>query len=90
MNDMRGWLSARTFAEAVAWSKVIVEEPTYRIVGAHLVGDAGEELIHIFALARKHGIPARSLSEMVDGFPTGFVGYRKHDVTRRSRTANGT
>ncbi|MDX8444672.1 dihydrolipoyl dehydrogenase family protein [Mesorhizobium captivum] len=70
VNDMQGWLSARTYAEAVAWSKVIVEEPTDRILGAHLVGHAGEELIHIFALAMKHGIPARGLSEMVYAFPT--------------------
>ncbi|AZO22350.1 NAD(P)/FAD-dependent oxidoreductase [Mesorhizobium sp. M1E.F.Ca.ET.045.02.1.1] len=70
VNDMQGWLSARTYAEAVAWSKIIVEETTDRIVGAHLVGHAGEELIHIFALAMKHGIPARALSEMVYGFPT--------------------
>ncbi|RUW73504.1 NAD(P)/FAD-dependent oxidoreductase [Mesorhizobium sp. M1E.F.Ca.ET.063.01.1.1] len=70
VNDMQGWLSARTYAEAIAWSKIIVEETTDRIVGAHLVGHAGEELIHIFALAMKHGIPARALSEMVYGFPT--------------------
>ncbi|MDX8481915.1 NAD(P)/FAD-dependent oxidoreductase [Mesorhizobium sp. VK24D] len=70
VNDMQGWLSARTYAEAVAWSKIIIEEPTDRIVGAHLVGHAGEELIHIFALAMKHGIPAQGLSEMVYGFPT--------------------
>ncbi|CDX20008.1 Pyruvate/2-oxoglutarate dehydrogenase complex, dihydrolipoamide dehydrogenase component [Mesorhizobium sp. ORS 3324] len=70
VNDMQAWLSARTYGEAVAWSKIIVEEPTDRIVGAHLVGHAGEELIHTFALAMKHGITARGLSEMVYGFPT--------------------
>ncbi|RAZ92442.1 NAD(P)/FAD-dependent oxidoreductase [Mesorhizobium hawassense] len=69
-NDMREWLSARTYAETVAWSKIIVEETTDRIVGAHLVGHSGEELIHMFALAMKHGIPARALSEMVCAFPT--------------------
>ncbi|CDX52164.1 pyruvate dehydrogenase [Mesorhizobium sp. LCM 4577] len=70
LNDMQGWLSARTYAEPVAWSKIIVEETTGRILGAHLVGHAGEELIHIFALAMKHGITARDLSEMVCAFPT--------------------
>lgn len=70
VNDMQDWLSARTYAEAVAWSKIIIEEPTDRIVGAHLVGHAGEELIHIFALAMKHGITAHELSDMVYGFPT--------------------
>jgi glutathione reductase (NADPH) len=34
------------------------------------VGHAGEELIHIFALAMKHGITAPQLAEMVYGFPT--------------------
>ncbi|WP_036259946.1 NAD(P)/FAD-dependent oxidoreductase [Mesorhizobium sp. WSM3224] len=70
VNDMLGWLSAKTYAETVAWSKVIVEESTDRIVGAHMVGHAGEELIHIFALAMKHGITASQLSETVYGFPT--------------------
>lgn len=70
VNDMRGWLSARTYGETVAWSKIIVEEPTDKIVGAHIVGHAGEELIHLFALAMKHGITASQLSDMVYGFPT--------------------
>lgn len=59
-----------TYAETVAWSKILVEEATDRIVGAHMVGHAGEELIHLFALAMKHGITASQLSEMVYGFPT--------------------
>ncbi|SDA84585.1 dihydrolipoyl dehydrogenase family protein [Mesorhizobium qingshengii] len=70
VNDMLGWLSARTYAETVAWSKILVEEATDRIVGAHMVGHAGEELIHLFTLAMKHGITASQLSDMVYGFPT--------------------
>ncbi len=70
VNDMRGWLSARTFAETVAWSKVIVDVDTDRVLGAHIVGHAGEELIHIFALAIKHGITVKQLSDTVYGFPT--------------------
>lgn len=70
VNDMRGWLSARTYAETMAWSKIIVEESTDRIVGAHIVGHAGEELIHLFALAMKHAITASQVRDMVYGFPT--------------------
>lgn len=70
VNDMRGWLSARTYGETVSWSKIIVEETTDRIVGAHIVGHVGEELIHLFALAMKHGITASQLSDTVYGFPT--------------------
>ncbi|MFB9979269.1 dihydrolipoyl dehydrogenase family protein [Mesorhizobium kowhaii] len=69
-NDMQDWLSARTHAETAAWSKIIVETTTDKILGAHMVGHAGEELIHLFALAMKHGITASQLSDAVYSFPT--------------------
>ncbi|MFD2058873.1 dihydrolipoyl dehydrogenase family protein [Mesorhizobium calcicola] len=69
-NDMQDWLSARTHAETAAWSKIIVETTTDKILGAHMVGHAGEELIHMFALAMKHGITAPQLSDAVYSFPT--------------------
>jgi glutathione reductase (NADPH) len=37
VNDMRDWFSARSYAETVAWSKVIVDRATDRILGAHFV-----------------------------------------------------
>ena len=48
---MRAWLSIRTDAERAAWAKVVIDKRTDRVIDAHLVGHAGEELIHIFALA---------------------------------------
>jgi glutathione reductase (NADPH) len=70
VNDMREWLSGRTYALSAAWSKVLIDKKTDRIVGAHLLGHAGEELIHIFALAIKHGITATEIRDFVYGFPT--------------------
>ena len=70
VNDMSDWLSARTFAESAAWSKIIVDEATNRILGAHIFGHAGEELINIFALAMRHGLTAANLTEAIYGFPT--------------------
>jgi len=70
VNDMRNWLSGRTYAETAAWAKVLIDKRTDRIVGAHLLGHAGEELIHIFALAMKHGITAADVKDLVYGFPT--------------------
>ena len=70
VNDMRAWLSSRTYAERAAWAKVLMEKRTDRVIGAHLVGHAGEELIHIFGLAMKHGITAGDLGDFVYGFPT--------------------
>ena len=46
VNDMRNWLSARTYAETAAWAKVLIDKQTDLIVGAHILGHVGEELIH--------------------------------------------
>ena len=70
INDMHEWLSGRTYAETSAWAKVLIDAKTDRVVGAHLVGHAGEELIHIFALAMKHGITASEVRDLIYGFPT--------------------
>jgi glutathione reductase (NADPH) len=69
-NDMSAWLSSRTYNEAVAWAKVIVEENSERILGAHLVGHAGEELIHLFAFAMKFSITANDIQQSVFAYPT--------------------
>ncbi len=70
VNDMSDWFSAKTYAEPVSWSKVLIEEGSERVLGAHLVGHEGEELINLLALAMKHGIPASALKELVYAFPS--------------------
>jgi glutathione reductase (NADPH) len=69
-NDLGDWLSSRTYNEPVARAKVILDEPADRILGAHIVGHAGEELIHVFAFAMKFGITAADIHETVYAFPT--------------------
>jgi len=69
-NEMHNWLSGRTYAETAAWAKVLIDKRTDRIIGVHILGHAGEELIHIFALAMKHGITASEVADLVYGFPT--------------------
>jgi glutathione reductase (NADPH) len=69
-SNMSSWFSARFYAETVAWAKVLVEKGTRRIVGAHLVGHHGEELIHLFALAMRHAISADQLGDEMYAFPT--------------------
>jgi glutathione reductase (NADPH) len=69
-SDMSQWFSARFYAETVAWAKVLIEKGTRRIVGAHLVGHHGEELIHLFALAMRHNISADDLGGEMFAFPT--------------------
>ena len=69
-NDMVSWRSARTHAETAAFAKVLVEEDTGRILGAHLVGHGAQETIHTFALAIKHDLTAEDLGAMVYAYPT--------------------
>ncbi len=68
--DMRGWFSGKSYAESVAFAKTLVEEGSGRILGAHLVGHQGEELIHLFAMAMRYGITANQLKEQLFAFPT--------------------
>ena len=69
-SDMSEWFSARFYAETVAWAKIIVEKGSRKILGAHLVGHHGEELIHLYALAMRHGISADQLGNEMYAFPT--------------------
>ena len=69
-NDLRDWRSARTYAETVAYSKILVENGSGRILGAHLVGHGAEESIHLFALAMKHGLTTDDIGGMVFAYPT--------------------
>jgi glutathione reductase (NADPH) len=76
-NDMLGRFSAKTYAETVAWSKIIVDKATDRILGAHFVGHKGQELINVFGLAIKFGITAHQLKDNVYAYPT-FSSDIKH------------
>lgn len=69
-NDMRSWRSARAHAESTAWSKVLVDRSTGRILGAHLVGHGAEETIHSFALAIEKGMTADEIASRVYAYPT--------------------
>ncbi|WP_169544406.1 dihydrolipoyl dehydrogenase family protein [Sneathiella aquimaris] len=69
-SDMSNWFSGKTYAETVAYAKVIIDEDSDHIVGAHMVGHHGEELIHIFAMAMRHNISAGDLKQDIFAFPT--------------------
>ncbi len=77
VNDMLGWFSAKTYAETVAWSKIVVDKASDRILGAHFVGHDGQELVNVFGLAIKFGITAHQLKDNVYAYPT-FSSDIKH------------
>lgn len=71
------WYTARRVAETAYGFKVLVEEGTERILGAHLIGPRVDEVINIFALAIRKGLTAEDLKSTMFAYPTGAsdIGY---------------
>ena len=69
--DTSSWYSSRRVGENFAASKVLIEEGSDRILGAHIVGPHAEEQINIFALAIQRGITSEDLKEIIFAYPTG-------------------
>ena len=75
--ETSGWYSSRRVALKYSGFKILVEEGSGRILGAHLLGHNAEEAINIFALAIRHGLKAQDLKKMIYAYPTSAsdVGY---------------
>jgi glutathione reductase (NADPH) len=65
-----GWFTARHSAEPTYGFKVLIDEETDRILGAHIVGPHAEETINVFALAVRHGLTAEQLKTTMFAYPT--------------------
>jgi len=65
------WFTARQAAQPVYGFKVLVEENSDRILGAHLVGPQVEDTINLFALAIRHDLTATDLKRTLFAYPTG-------------------
>lgn len=72
-----GWYTARRVAETTYGFKVLVEEGSDRILGAHLIGPHIDEVINVFALAIRKGLTAEDLKTTMFAYPTGTsdIGY---------------
>lgn len=70
LQNTSSWYSSARIGETHSGSKVLVEEETGRILGAHLFGSSSEELINVFALAMRTGTTAAQIKEMIFAYPT--------------------
>jgi len=68
--DMSGWFNTRRVGETVAASKVLIEEDTGRVLGAHLLGPHADEVINLFAVAIRLGLRADDLKQVIYAYPT--------------------
>lgn len=75
--NARNWFTARQQAEPVYGFKILIDEASDRILGAHLVGPHVDEVINIFGMAIQHGLTATDLKTTMFAYPTGAsdIGY---------------
>ena len=63
--DTSGWASSRRVGETCAAFKVLIEEDTNQILGAHILGPHAEEIINIFSLAIRLGLTTKDLNDPI-------------------------
>ncbi len=64
------WYSSKRTGIRRSGFKVLIEDGTERILGAHLLGPNAEEVINVFGLAIRSGLCSTHLREMVYSYPT--------------------
>ena len=71
-SETSSWMGPRRAAEPASGHKVLVEEETERILGAHLIGHGADEVINVFAVAIRYGLAANQIASADYGYPTMF------------------
>jgi len=69
--DTTQWYSSRSVRARGSCYRLLVEESSGVIVGAHVLGPHTEELINVFSLAIRAKIPAAVLKAALFAYPTG-------------------
>ncbi len=64
------WYSSRRIGEASSGYKILIEEETGHILGAHLLGPHADEVINLFAMAMHTGLKPRDIKKMIFSYPT--------------------
>ncbi len=65
------WASSRRVGETCSGFKVLIEQDSNRILGAHILGPNAEEVINIFSMAIRLGLTAEDLRDpLLYAYPT--------------------
>ncbi len=65
-----GWFTARRVNEPCYGYKVLVEEGSERILGAHLIGPEASEVINLFGFAMRSGLTTAAIKHASFAYPT--------------------
>lgn len=68
--EMGDWQVVQHVGEDTGAYKVLIEEGTEKILGAHLVGPGTVEMLNILAFAIREGLPARAVRNFMSAFPS--------------------
>ena len=65
-----GWFTARSINEPCYGHKVLVEEGSERILGAHLIGPQASEVINLFGFAIRNGLTTSAIKHATFTYPS--------------------
>lgn len=68
--QFRGLGKAHAIGEIAGFIKIIADEETDRILGAHVIGPHASDLIHEMAVAIQNGLTARAVAQTIHAHPT--------------------
>jgi glutathione reductase (NADPH) len=74
--DTSDGFHTRRVGETASGFKVLIEEDTNHVLGAHLLGPHAEDVINLFAVAVRLRIPAGELKEVLFAYPTSSSDVR--------------
>ena len=69
-NKTDKWYSSMRVGEKFTAYKILVEQGTGKILGAHLIGPGAEEQINIIAVAMGAGMTANQLKGVIFAYPS--------------------
>jgi len=68
--DTSEWYSSRRVGNKYSGYKVLIEEETERILGAHVLGPHADDVINLFALAMRLGARANDVRHVLFAYPS--------------------
>lgn len=68
--SVAGWFTARRVNEPCYGYKVLVEEGSERILGAHLIGPEASEVINLFGFAMRNGLTTAAIKHATFAYPS--------------------
>jgi glutathione reductase (NADPH) len=70
--EISQWFSAKSIGLQKAWAKVLLGKDSGLILGAAIIGHNAEEMINIFALAKRLNLTAADLKKVIWAYPTSI------------------